>query len=357
MGFTANGVTALPTTAKVVLVGTLPGNVEAKLACAVDLMRADDYRWMPSDVIAAAPQVRGVVAGDVSAQLRGRDAQDIGTYKAITGITESFLKSFPALEIVASFGVGYENIDAKAAARLGIVVTHTPNVLTEEVADTAMGLLLSTVRKFPQADRFLRSGRWLEGQFPLGATLRGRRLGIVGLGRIGKAVARRAESFGLEVVYHGRSRQAGVPYQYFESLLEMARYVDVLMLCVPGGPSSTGLVTAEVLRALGSEGVLINVARGSVVDERALIGALRDKTILTAGLDVFSQEPHVSAELIAMDHIVLTPHLGSSSLHTRTQMAQLCVDNLLKWLSEGRPLTPVPETPFTKAETHPGAVR
>ena len=280
--------------------------------------------------------------GRIPRHLRGNDSVPRPTI----AITEDFLKSFSALEIVANFGVGYEHIDAAAAGRLGIIVTHTPNILTEEVADTAMGLLLSTVRRLPQADRYVRAGKWLEDHYPLSASLRGRKLGMLGLGRIGKAIARRAEAFGLEINYHTRNRQPDQPYRYHASLLEMAKAVDILLISVPGGPETRGIVDAEVLAALGPDGILINMGRGTVVDEPALIAALHNKTILSAGLDVFPNEPHVAPELLAMDDIVLFPHVGSGSFYARHGMSQLAADNLLHWFAGKGPLTPVPETPY-----------
>jgi len=260
----------------------------------------------------------------------------------------AFMQRFPNLEQISSFGVGYDHIDAKWAGENGIVVTNTPDVLNEEVADTALGLLLSTVREFPQADRYLRAGKWPSGGYPLSkATLRDRTVGIVGMGRIGKAIARRLEAFGVPVVYHSRNPQPGVSYKYYPKLLDMARDVDTLVVIVPGGAATKNLINAEVLKALGPRGVLINMARGSVVDEPALIEALRNRTIFSAGLDVFVNEPHVPQELIEMDHIVLLPHLGSASEATRQAMDQLVVDNLLAWVAGKPPLTPVPETPYS----------
>src|SRR5450631_2933499 len=257
-------------------------------------------------------------------------------------VDANFMQRFPKLEQISSFGVGYDHIDAKWAGAHGIIVTNTPEVLNEEVADTALGLLLCTVREFPQAERFLRAGKWLDKQYPLTkATLRNRTVGLVGMGRIGKAIARRLDGMSVPVVYHTR-RAADVPYCHYPSLIEMARAVDVLLVIVPGGADTRNLIGAEVLAALGPDGILINMARGSVVDEPALIKALQDKTILTAGLDVFAHEPQVPAELLAMDHVVLFPHLGSASIYTRTQMDQLVVDNLLAWAAGKPPITPVP---------------
>lgn len=266
----------------------------------------------------------------------------------------ALMAQFPALEIVSSFGVGYDNIDLGYAVPHGIVVCHTPDVLTEEVADTALGLLLCTVREFSQAERYLRAGRWrAEGNYRLSrATLRNRTVGIVGLGRIGLATARRLDGFGVPTVYHNRNPRSDVPYRYFPSVIDMARAVDTLMLITPGGPGTRHLVNAEVLDALGPEGIVINMARGSVIDDGALIAALRDGRTMAAGLDVFVNEPEVPAEYLEMDNVVLFPHLGSASVHTRQNMEQLVVDNVLAWADGRRPLTPVPETPYApKART------
>ena len=264
-------------------------------------------------------------------------------------IDAALMRRLPNLEVVASFGVGYDHVDARWAGEHGIVVTHTPGVLDDEVADIAMALTIMTLRQLPQAERYLRAGQWLKAPFPLTASLRGRTLGVLGLGRIGKTIARRAEAFGLSVVYHGRHAQPGSPYRYFSTLTAMAEACDVLMVAAPGGPATERIVNAEVFRALGPDGVLINIARGSLIDQPALIEALRGGVILAAGLDVFDDEPNVPAELIALDNAVLLPHVGSASLRTRRAMAQCVVDNLLAW-SEGKPpLTPVPETPWRGA--------
>ena len=263
-------------------------------------------------------------------------------------LDEAYMRRYPKLEVISSFGVGYDNIDAKAAARLGIIVTNTPGVLDDEVADTALGLMIMTVRQLPQAERYLRSGQWsTKGAFPLSPSLRGRTVGILGLGRIGNAIATRVTAFGLDVVYHGRHAQADVAYRYYPSLIDMAKASDVLIVVAPGGPATRHIVNAEVLEALGPDGVLINIARGSLVDERALIQALRDKKILGAGLDVFENEPSVPQELIALDNAVLLPHVGSASVKTRRAMAECVVSNLFAWADGKPPLTPVPETTWT----------
>lgn len=260
-------------------------------------------------------------------------------------VDAAFLDLFPNLAIVANYGVGYDTVDVQHAARRGIVVTNTPDVLTEEVADLTLGLMIATVRRLPQADRYVREGKWLAQSFPLSGTLRGKRVGIAGLGRIGRAIATRVAAFGLAIAYYGRSRHQDVPYAYYADLVALASDVDILIVVTPGGDATRHLVNAEVLAALGANGVLINVARGSVVDEPALIAALASGRLGAAGLDVFAREPHVPAELIAMDQVVLLPHIGSASVDTREAMAGLVVDNLLSWFGGNGPLTPVPETP------------
>jgi lactate dehydrogenase-like 2-hydroxyacid dehydrogenase len=257
-------------------------------------------------------------------------------------VDAALLDRLPGLQIVANFGVGYDSVDVDAATERGVVVTNTPGVLDDEVADTALALLLMTVRELGQAERYLRAGRWAaEGHYPLTElTVAGRRLGILGLGRIGEAIARRAEPFRMTVAYHNRTRK-DVPYRYYPSLLEMARDVDTLVVVVPGNAATRHLVDADVLRALGPDGVLVNIGRGTVVDEAALIEALRTRTIRAAGLDVYEDEPDVPQELIDLDNTVLLPHVGSASKPTRRAMGRLVVDNLASWFADGRALTPV----------------
>jgi lactate dehydrogenase-like 2-hydroxyacid dehydrogenase len=260
----------------------------------------------------------------------------------------ALMARFPKLEIVSSFGVGYDHIDAKWAGQHGIIVTNTPDVLNEEVADTALGLTLATVRHLPQAEKYLRAGNWPKhGDYQLTPSLRDRTVGIVGMGRIGKAIARRFEAMQVPVVYHSR-RPTDVPYRHYPNILDMARDVTLMVVITPGGAATKNLVSADVLKALGPEGILINVARGSVVDEAALIKALKDKTILSAGLDVFANEPSVPQELMEMENVVLLPHVGSASHATRRAMDQLVADNIISWFAGKGPLTPVPETPVKK---------
>jgi len=262
-------------------------------------------------------------------------------------VNAALLDRLPKLQIISSFGVGYDHIDAAAAAKRGIVVTHTPDVLNEEVADTAIGLLLCTVRELPQAERYVRAGRWPQANYPLSkATLRNRTVGLVGMGRIGVAIARRLEGFGVPIVYHTRRRRPELAYRHYPKLTDMARDVDTLIVIVPGGAETRSMIDARVLDALGPDGIVINVARGSVIDEPALIAALKQRKIFAAGLDVFVDEPDVPAELLTMDNVVLLPHVGSASAYTREKMDQLIVDNILAWAAGKPPLTPVPETPW-----------
>lgn len=259
---------------------------------------------------------------------------------------ETVLSRFPKLEIVSSFGVGYDHINAVYARDHGIIVANTPDVLTEEVADVALGLLIATAREFIKADRYLRSGLWNTQGFPLSVgSLRDRKAGMVGMGRIGQAIARRLDASLVPVVYHSRNPAPGVSYKHFPNLVEMAKAVDTLIIITPGGPATAKIVNAEVMNALGPRGIIINVARGSVVDEQALIAALKSGTILAAGLDVFANEPQVPDELRAMQNVVLLPHIGSGSVVTRNAMDQLVVDNLKAWFAGKPPLTPIPETP------------
>jgi len=291
--------------------------------------------WQAADreatLAAVAPNVRAVVSTWATAR-----------------VDADLMRRLPKLEIVVGFGVGYDHIDAAWAGQHGVVVTHTPGVLDEDVADIAIALTLAATRRLPQAERHLREGRWPSGAFPLTASLHGRVMGIVGLGRIGKAIARRAEAFGLRIAYHGRHKQDGVAYPYYPTALALAEACDILMVAAPGGPQTRHLVDARVLAALGRDGVLVNIARGSLVDEAALIAALSDGMILAAGLDVYEREPSVPAELIALDNAVLLPHVGSATGHSRTAMANLVVDNLLSWVDGKGPLTPTPETPWRR---------
>ncbi|MFY0615041.1 MAG: 2-hydroxyacid dehydrogenase [Hyphomicrobiaceae bacterium] len=261
----------------------------------------------------------------------------------------ALMDRLPNTKLISNFGVGYDGVDTAAARERGIVVTNTPDVLTEEVADTALGMLIMTVRELPQARDYLIAGRWAkEGDYRLTPhSLRDRSVGIVGLGRIGKAIATRCAAFGLPISYLGRNKQPDVPYTYYSDPVALAAAVDTLICVTPGTAETQNLINGAVLQALGPRGILINISRGSVVDEAALIAALKNQTIAAAGLDVMVNEPNFNPELMAFDNLVLLPHVGSASQHTRNRMGQLVVDNLLKMQEDVSPISPVPETPFS----------
>ena len=260
------------------------------------------------------------------------------------GIKADVIKALPKLRMLSCFGVGYDGVDLAACMAAGIKVSNTPDVLNECVADTAWMLLLATVRRAVFNDKFVRSGQWLKGNAPLTDKVWGETLGIVGLGRIGKAIARRAEGFGMKIVYHGRSRQSDVAYDYYADLVEMARVAKVVLVITPGGKGTEHIINERVLAALGKKGYLINVSRGTTIDDAALIKALQEGSIGGAGLDVFVDEPRVPEAYLAQDNVVLQPHVGSGTVATRTAMGQLVVDNLAAWFA-GKPLlTEVPET-------------
>jgi len=278
----------------------------------------------PAAFAAIAPRIRAIAASGESK------------------VPRELIAQLPALEIVSVFGVGYDGIDVAAARERGIAVTHTPNVLNDEVADLAMALVLAVSRRLVEADRYVRTGAWAKGPMPLARKVSGARIGIVGLGRIGNAIARRAEAFGMSIAYTARAEKADAPYPYFATAEALAREVDFLVVITPGGAATRKLIDAKVLAALGKKGYLVNVARGSVVDEPALVEALRAGTIAGAGLDVFENEPNVPAELLALDNVVLTPHVGSATWQTRQAMADLSFGNLQAHFA-GKPLlSPVP---------------
>ena len=278
------------------------------------------------------------------------DMRDVKAVAVSGRVPGALMDALPQLEIIANFGVGYDGVEVGHAAEKGIAVSNTPDVLTDEVADTAVGLLLNTLRQLPQAEQWLRQGRWSrEGAFPLSPlSLRGRSVGLYGLGRIGLAIAKRLEAFGVSIAYHTRSPREGLSYAYHPTLVGMAGAVDTLVVIVPGTEATRRTVDAEVLAALGGNGVLINVGRGSTVDEQALIAALQAGVIAGAGLDVFENEPQVPEALVALPNVSLLPHVASASVVTRNAMADLVADNILAWFSTGKALTPVPETPFTR---------
>lgn len=314
---------------KVLAIGPLHNRARTRLEGAMDVLA------IPSADLSAVPaEMRG--------QVRAAAVQ--------APVNAAFIDAFPNLEIIANFGVGYDAVDAAHAGKVNVMVTNTPDVLTDEVADTAIGLLLNTLREFPKAEAWLRDGKWVStGAYPLTRlTLRDRTVGIFGMGRIGQAIAHRLQAFGVSIHYHNRRKVDGVAHTYHPTLLELAKAVDTLVCVAPGGASTEHAVNADVLAALGPDGVLVNIGRGSVVDENALIPALASGTIAAAGLDVFEKEPHVPQALIDLPNACLLPHVGSASVHTRNGMADLVADNVMSWFGEGKAITAVAETAHVK---------
>ena len=279
----------------------------------------------PAAFAAVAPRIRAITCGGesrVSAQL---------------------IAQLPALEIISVFGVGYDGVDVAAAKARGVTVTHTPDVLNDDVADLALALVLGISRQVARADRFVRSGEWANGPLALGRRVSGARLGLVGIGRIGQGIARRAAAFGMPVSYTARNARADLPYTYYPDAASLAAHSDYLVVITPGGAATRHLIDAKVLRALGPKGILVNVARGSVVDQPALVEALQKGEIAGAALDVFENEPDVPESLRAMPNVLLTPHMGSATAQTRQAMADLVVANLAAHFG-GQPVpTAVPE--------------
>jgi lactate dehydrogenase-like 2-hydroxyacid dehydrogenase len=252
------------------------------------------------------------------------------------------ISQLPQLKVISVFGVGYDGVDTHAASALGVGVSHTPDVLTDDVADLAMGLVLSVGRRIPLADQYVKSGNWLQGPIPLATKVSGARLGIVGMGRIGKAIARRASGFDMRISYTARTEKPESVFAFYPDAASLAKQVDFLVVITPGGEKTKHLINAEVLQALGTKGYLINVARGSVVDQDALVEALQNGTIAGAGLDVFANEPNVPQALLSMRNVVLTPHMASATVQTRQAMADLAFANMQAGIAGKALLTPVP---------------
>lgn len=315
----------------ILTVGTLHPRVTARLKNEFNLVHIErpDPALIPPD---AVEQIRGMAS--------------------FNGAPGALITALPNLEIIANFGVGYDGVDTETAASSGIIATNTPDVLNEEVADTAIGLLINTVRLLPQAENWLRQGKWQsDGAFMLSPlSLRGRTVGIYGLGRIGLEIANRISAFNLPISYHSRNKRDDVTYEYYPTLDALAEAVDTLICIVPKTPDTYKTINKGILEKLGSDGVLINVGRGWTVDEDDLAEALGDGTIAAAGLDVFQDEPHVPEKLIQLDNACLLPHVASASVPTRNAMADLVADNLIGWFRDGKPLTPVPETPAGTAK-------
>jgi lactate dehydrogenase-like 2-hydroxyacid dehydrogenase len=277
----------------------------------------------PAAFATVAPRVRGVVAN--------------GEAK----VPRELIAQLPALEVISVFGVGYDGVDVAAAHERGVPVTNTPEVLNDDVADLAIGLLIAVARRIPQADRFVRANEWPAGPISLSRKVTGGRLGVVGMGRIGQAIAQRASAFKMDIAYTARSPRGNVNYTFYPDAVALAAAVDFLVVITPGGAATRGMIDARVLAALGPEGYLINVARGSVVDEPALIEALRNGVIAGAALDVFANEPNVPEALRKMPNVVLTPHIGSGTKQTREAMGKLTFDNLHAHFNGAPLLTPV----------------
>jgi lactate dehydrogenase-like 2-hydroxyacid dehydrogenase len=259
-----------------------------------------------------------------------------------TGVDAELMAALPNLGAVVNFGVGFDTTDVDAAVARGVVVSNTPDVLTDCVADTAVGLVIDVMRQFSAADRYVRAGRWpVDGNYPLTRQVSNKRVGIIGLGRIGRAIAKRLSAFGCVISYHNRHAVDGSPYTYVGSPVELARGVDVLIVAAAGGAGTQGLVSRDVIEALGADGYLVNIARGSIVDEDALLDALVSGRLAGAGLDVFVNEPQVPEALLTMDNVVVLPHVASGTVETRAAMEDLTLRNLDSFLRTGQLVTPV----------------
>jgi lactate dehydrogenase-like 2-hydroxyacid dehydrogenase len=307
----------------VLQIGSLLPTLEAGLAAHYDVLR------LPSGPEAGAFMARHAAAVDAIAS------------SARVPVGAAVIDALPELRIIANFGVGYDNVDVARARARGVVVTNTPDVLTDCVADLAMGLVIDIARGISAGDRFVRAGAWPKGARPFMAKVGGRNMGIVGLGRIGRAIAARATAFGMPIRYHGRKAQADAPYGYEADLAALARWSDFLVIAASGGESTRRLISGDIIGALSPEGYLVNIARGSIVDEGALVDALREQRIAGAALDVFADEPRVPEALLAMDNVVLTPHIASATRETREAMGKLVLENLAAYFETGRALTPV----------------
>lgn len=257
-----------------------------------------------------------------------------------TIISPDLMKSMPKLKIIGCYGVGYDAIDVDFAQANGIKVTNTPEVLNDEVADTAISLMLAVYKKIIDAEKFARNNLWINGEFPLSRKFSGTKLGIVGMGRIGKSIAKRAEGFDCKISYHSRNKK-DVAYKYFDNIEKLAEEVDTLCVITPGGKETEKLVSLEVLKSLGKKGVIINVARGSVIDQEAMIHCLKENLIAGAGLDVYNNEPNIPKELIELNNTVLLPHIGSATIETRRAMGQLVFDNVAAYFAGKELITPV----------------
>jgi lactate dehydrogenase-like 2-hydroxyacid dehydrogenase len=299
-------------------IGSFPPEVQAELDAEFCCLSIEDLEREP----ARAAQVRGIVT------------------RSNQVVPSAVVERLPQLGIIATNGVGYDGIPLALAAERGIVVANTPEVLNAAVAELCVGSLLALLRRLPHADRFVREGRWAGAAFPLATSLAGKRVGIVGMGRIGKEIARRLEPFGVQLAYYGRNDQ-GLAWRFEANLLTLAEAADILIVVAPGGRETERMIDARVLAALGPQGILVNVSRGSLVDEDALIEALKEGRLGGAALDVFADEPRVDERLFEFENVLLTPHIGSATRETRAAMAKLMLDNLRAYFSSGKALTPV----------------
>jgi lactate dehydrogenase-like 2-hydroxyacid dehydrogenase len=306
---------------EIVQIGPMMPHVEAALEAAYTVHRY----WQAPDKAALAAEIGG----------RVRAAATNGT------APRAVIEALPKLEMISSFGVGYDGVDVAACRARGVRLTNTPDVLNDAVAEVTLGLMIALCRRIPQADAYVRAGKWLSGNYGLTAELTGARVGILGLGRIGKEIARRCQAFKMRVAYHGRHQQRYEPFEYYPSLVGMARDVDWLVVIAPGSAETRGIVSREVMEALGPKGCLVNVARGSLVDEAALVELLQAGKLGGAALDVFEDEPRVPEALFAMDNVVLAPHQGSATRKTRQAMGDLVMDNLAAFFAGAPLLTPV----------------
>ena len=302
---------------EILQIGPMMAHIEAALNDAYKVHRLWEAEDKAALLTEAAPEVRAVATA--------------------SGCTRQVIEALPKLEVISSFGVGYDSVDAAACKERGVKLCNTPDCLNDAVAELTLGLMLALCRRIPQTDQYVRTGKWLGGNYALTGELTGARVGILGLGRIGKEIAARCQAFKMRVAYHGRNEQTYVPYEYFASLTEMARAVDWLVVIAPGGVETRGIVSRQVLGALGPRGFLVNIARGSIVDEKALIELLKSGALGGAALDVFEDEPTVPEALLGLDNVVLSPHQGSATTKTRKAMGDMVVDNLAAHFA-GKPL-------------------
>ena len=305
---------------------------------AITSLVEETLKKYPDDFLVVGIDSSGEI-DTLSEEVRGK----IDGVAAMGSVSRAFIDKLPNLKVISNFGVGYDGIDAEYAASKGIMVAHTPDVLSDEVANTTLALLLATTRRIVAYDKYVRAGNWVKkGEPPYTHGLANKTVGIVGLGRIGETFAKKVSVFDCRISYHTRNER-DVSYQYYPRLEELARDSDVLVVITPGGKETKGLINKKIIEALGPEGTLVNIARGSVVDEQEMVKALKDGRLGAAGLDVFEDEPNVPKALFEMDNVVLTPHIGSATVETRDAMMKRLINNLQTFFEDGKPINPVPE--------------